>query len=293
MIRGALGRLVSPGQAAAYVGCIVDLLAGTTVYRFIPATQLKAADPATLAYRSAAWVLLLACAVGVWRSLQLRRHTTWRILLTGLAISLVAFYLIAGPQASEPHFERYSMWMIAPLALLLASGIQCWLRSAATTRLRPAVALLMAWCLLAGFGWYYIRPLRLGLTTPHVAFRTSQVEPKLAALHAITAQSPSRPTRIVAQGWWLYWPLAYLAGNEPNVRVVPADVPGEAAPQPGDDVGKGWLVAFVQSEPRLPRGSHVAKQPQSRPGIINDAAGRPLIRLVPLVTECPDRCVMP
>ncbi len=293
MIGGALGRLVSPGQAAAYFGCIVDLLSGTTIYRFIPATQLKATDPATLAYRSAAWIILLASAVGVWRALQLRRHATLRILLAGLALGLLAFYLIAGPKASEPHVERYSMWMIAPLTLLLASGIQCWIRSTAKARLRPAVALLMAWCLLAGFGWYYIRPLRLGLTAPHLAFRTSQVEPKLAALHAIRAQSTSRPTRIVAQGWWLYWPLAYLAGSEPSVSVVPADVPGEAALQPENQAGKGWHVAFVESEPYLSIDGHVAKQPQSLPVIINDAAGRPLIRLVPFVTERAERRIVP
>ena len=73
--------------------------------------------------------------------------------------------------------------MIAPTVLLLSVGIRWWMCTASDvrSRLRPAVALLLAWGLLAGFGWYYFdRCVRPGES--HVAFRTAAVEPKRDAL---------------------------------------------------------------------------------------------------------------
>jgi hypothetical protein len=214
-----------------------------------------------------------------------RRAIALRVLLAGLGLGSLGFFVVAGPQAIAPHFERYGMWLIGPMVLLLAMGVQWWMRRPEISgRLRPAVAVLLAWGMLAGFGWYYLRPLRLGLGDSHVAFRTAEMEPKLAALRLIEAGAASQPTEIVARGWWAYWPLAYLAGNQSGVRIVPLDVPGEQilATQNNSD---GWQIEFV--EPITPSQSPTeVRKCEGEKGakVIFDAAGRPLLRIVPATT---------
>ena len=302
-VAAAAGRLCSPSQATLFFGRVVDLLSGTTVYRYIPATQLNAMEPATFAYRLAAWITLAAAGYGLWHSLRFRRRTAARVLLVGFCAGLAAFYVVAGPQAIRPHFERYGMWMIGPSALLTALGIRWWMRRLnCRERLHPAVALLLAWTMLAGFGWYYLRPLSLGLGDTHVAFRTAKVEPKLMALRWIEqsqgtdacfarqgdssillGQNWDSPRieipriEIVARGWWVYWPLAYLAGADHRLSIVPENVPGETP----SDTSRAWHVSWVDD----PEAWGIqASSPQE--AIVFDAASRPLLRVVrPETTE--------
>ena len=289
----AAERIVSPSQAAAFAGRVVDLLSGTTIYQYIPGMQLSATAPATLIYRAAAWTFLAAAGYGLWRCLSPRRRTAGRVLLAGLGLSAAAFYVVAGPQSIQPHVERYGMWMIAPSVLLLAMGVRWWLqRGDMSTRLRPAVALLVPWVMLAGFSWYYLRPLRLGLGETHLAFRTAAMEPKLAALRAIKSRSSEQTTQIVAHGWWVYWPMAYLAGSESRLKVVPRDVPGEKRVELDRDAS--WDVGFVGGiVPGVQTGgqSHFgldknwdSPQPTIQSSVIRDAANRPLLRIVPAMT---------
>ncbi|MCE9555960.1 MAG: glycosyltransferase family 39 protein [Planctomycetes bacterium] len=271
----AVKRFVSPSQAVQFAGNVVDLISGTTVYRYVPATQLQGAKPATLAYRLAAWIVLAAAGYGLFHYLRHRRHAAVRVLLVGFCAALVAFYMVAGPQAIRPHFERYGMWMIGPSALLMALGVRWWMqRPNSLGRLRPAVALLLAWVVLAGFGWYYFRPILGSLGDSHVAFRTAKVEPKLAALRMIVSQHHAKPSEIVAQGWWVYWPLAYLAGADPQLSIVPENVPGEIRTGVDDDRG-AWRVSWADRPEALAnQGSHPEET------ILCDAAGRPLLRVV-------------
>jgi len=268
-------RIVSPVQAAVFAQRCVDLLSGTSVYRFIPASQLQTVDPETLAYRAMAWAILLMAAYGAWMELRQQRRPDAAVLMLGLGLSLAAFYLVAGPGALQPHFERYGMWMIAPCSLVLATGLGWWTKPRRKAlRLRPAMAMLLAWAMLAGFGWHYFRPLLSGRTDAHVAFRTAHVEPKLAALRLIEAQQSGQPARIAAEGWWLYWPLAYLAGEHPRCKVFPRDVP---TIQSAETAG-AWKVTFC--EPAQAAAATPVTLGAS-PQIIMDAAGRPLVRIVP------------
>jgi len=269
----AARRLVSPVQAAVFVQRALDLLSGTTVYRYIPASQLWSTEPATLAYRAAAWAIVLMAGYGLWRALQQRRQKEVLVLLIGLGASLAAFYVVAGPGAIQPHFERYGLWMIAPCSLLLALGLSWWIQSGRhALRLHPAFALLTAWAVLAGFGWHYFRPLLSGGPDAHVAFRTGPTEPKLAALNLIRSQPSQAPGKIVASGWWLFWPLQYLAGGDPRWTIVPKDVPTLIN---GNDAGSGnvWHVQICDSEKTAADGA--------KRWTITDAAGRPVVRIIP------------
>lgn len=277
-VAAAAERLVSPSQAASFAGYVVDLLSGTTIYRYIPAVQLQAAEPATLVYRLAVWLTIAAAGYGLWQ-----RDATVRVLLAGWCCGLAAFYLVAGPQAIRPGFERYGMWMIGPAALLLALGVRWWMpQPHCSGPLRPAAALLLAWAMLAGFGWHYFRPIALGLGDSHVAFRTATVEPKLAALRLIGSQQSTPPATIVAHGWWVYWPLAYLSGADRRLTIVPENVPGERQPPEGTSRA-AWQVSFVD-EPQS--GDREPAARKSRSSIISDAGQRPLLRVVrPEATE--------
>ena len=71
---------------------------------------------------------------------------------------------------------------------------------------------------------FYVNYIHVLATTggeSHRTFRTSTREPKAAALDWIRERSAGRPdcaeTRIVAEDWWAYWPLRYLAYREPKL----------------------------------------------------------------------------
>ena len=78
-----------------------------------------------------------------------------------------------------------------------------------------AGVLLAGGASLAGFRVYYLDAIRATGGESHVCFRTDRVEPK-AQLMALIADDVARPEaapgggRIVAEDWWLAWPLDYL-----------------------------------------------------------------------------------
>jgi hypothetical protein len=144
------------------------------------------------------------------------------------------------------------------------------------------MAWLLAWAVLAGFAWYYLRPLSLGLGETHVAFRTARVEPKLAALRVVEGAATSQPVEIIARGWWAYWPLAYLAGADPQLRIVPLDVPGERSLARTDDADQ-WRVEFVEEQKVVPFAPFSPLHIRTSL-VIPDAAGRPLLRIIPAAT---------
>ncbi len=89
-----------------------------------------------------------------------------------------------------------------------------------TDAIRLTVALaLAAWLWPASFYVNYFRPFveRGGMS--HQAFRTGDDDPKSGALDLLLAKRHG-PVDIVCHEWWSYWPLAYLAYREPDVRVV-------------------------------------------------------------------------
>ena len=87
---------------------------------------------------------------------------------------------------------------------------------------------------------------------------TAKVEPKLAALRLMGSPQRTKPVEIVAHGWWLYWPLAYLAGGQSRLSIVPEHVPGGAR---GSDVRRSWHVSFVNALEDRNREGEVGGEP--------------------------------
>jgi hypothetical protein len=180
----------------------------------------------------AALAITIPIAVG-WRAFHSRAHATW--LLAGIAGSLAIFHAVAGPSALQPGVERYALFTLVPLIIVCAIGLDSLAETqpAATT----VVFSLTYACFVAVLtgGYFYPLSTRGGEAAP--AFRTGDVEPKLAAYHAIQADSAGAAVvSVVAEDWWLYWPLRYFAGGDSRIRVrlMPgANAPGGLYPAGG------------------------------------------------------------
>jgi hypothetical protein len=162
-------------------------------------------------------------------------------LIAGWLATLFMFFMLAGSDALRPHVERYGFVLVAPTAIVLAVLAAKCLPKRGT--LRPGLLVpVMALPLLGAFWVGYFRPLASGSPRQHRTFWTGQEEPKLAAYERIAAQSPPPGTLIVAEDWWLKWPIAYLARPR-SLDVVSAN---EAAPSSVSANPRYW-VAYAGS----------------------------------------------
>jgi hypothetical protein len=243
-------------------------------------------------------------APGLTRRLRRADSARERCLAWSVALMVGTFYLVAGPEALAPHFERYGMCLVAPIGVLLALGWSHWLGNrgfdqaslvphndgsgrSLQARLAAVVLAVAAWLWLGVFCSDYFLVFRTSGGTSHVAFRTAAIEPKLAALETILAaerdadvsavDEAKKQIWIVADSWWSYWPLAYFAGGRPEIHVVAE----EQWPATSQQVAGGdavWRVNFAAADgPRLPAAPDVAKD---RGGLaIGDYSGAPLLKL--------------
>ena len=260
-------RAIDPEQAGLFVRRLVRLVSGGTILEFIPGPP-RTTDG--LDRFDFALVLLIAVAAaglaGRWkrRDAVRERSLTWA---TGLM--LLTFYLVAGPAAISPHFERYGICLIVPIAVLLASGWSYWLgqgpvsfkagqQAVRDTRQRARFAVMVlsavAWLWLINFYRDYFLVFQTSGGTSHVAFRTAEVEPKQAALDAILAAEgqsnlglSDKPIWIVADSWWSHWPLAYFAVG-PTERARRR--PGRLAERAGESLANRQCLAGEVSSQR-------------------------------------------
>jgi hypothetical protein len=197
------------------------LLSGATSYIYIAGPL----SPANLhVHDTIFWLLFIAVSAlgsgGVFRSAPPARQAH----VVGWAAMLAAFFVAAGPDALAPHFERYALVLVAPtiltFVLLLGCATERWHLQRHVLTFGSTIALL---CLVSFYA-NYIQVLARTGSESHRTFRTSSREPKAAALDWIRQRNPGpancATTRIVAEDWWTFWPLRYLAYREPRLDVV-------------------------------------------------------------------------
>ncbi len=289
LLNHAAGRPGPQEPLLAFMQNYVRLFSGATVYTYLAGVDAAAGADAALAWLPLACNLVLAgfLVVAV-AGLAARLHgaSDWRdvCLLAGWFVMLAGFFIVAGPRAIAPHFERYGICLVAPGALVLARGIAYWVEAKrARWRVAAAVLLVAAWLFPVTFYLGYFAFIEGTGGCSHRAFRTAAVEPKQAAYEHVLQQR-SGPARIVADDWWTYWPLAYLASMTDDVRVVCREpLPGVATetdqPPPGEDL-ETWYVTFAPTA----GGGEAAAKLENRPvdvprAVIDDYAGRPLLRV--------------
>jgi hypothetical protein len=276
---GGLEDLTRRGGLWHVPALVARLHTGQTVYRYVPGSESWLTWSGAEGTRQWGvdvvlfWAALGAAGVIAWRSGvggrsqesggrgqegREPRHcvagAAERALLTGWALTLVAFLLVAGPSAMLPGWERYALCLIAPTTLLLARGAVLAFRAAGLWgQWALAAGPLLGFVLLADFQVHYFGFFRETGGRAHATFHTGPVEPKEAAVNWIAAQRPpagdrAKPTWIITTEWWNYWPLRYLAADQPGLRVLTWE---EAEALGGFrtalDEGRIFLVEFAGS----------------------------------------------
>ena len=236
-LRGIGERLTSGGEWLLFPTLFIRLLTGDTVLTYVAGegweTARRFAD--LLVVVSLAGLLAAGVAKG-WG-----RFGRGAGLVAGWLATLLMFFILAGSDALRPHVERYGFVLVAPTAIVVAVLIAKCLPKRGL--LRPGLLIPAAAVPLLGAFWAgYFQPLAAGSPEQHRAFWTGREEPKQAAYERIVAEAPSPGTLIVAEDWWLKWPIAYLA-RQHSLTVVRAS---EAAP-PSSAAGPRYWVAYLGS----------------------------------------------
>ena len=270
------------------------------------------------------WSLFLALLVlGVPRLVQRRQWETIA-LIVGLMLGAMALYLVAGPEI-RPHQDRYGMYLLLPTILVIASLISSLLPDSdcdGTSVLRQAclaVILLGGWALLFSFKIHYLDAIRATGGESHVTFRTAEVEPKQQAFQLIVSDlanrdpslaretstsrsgiveprvggEPRRSWPVLAENWWLYWPLRFLSSRHPEIAIIsPEDDKFELGHRTPVDwkpfmtalSSGGYAVAFADGELERLISSCVPSS-RRRQWDIQNYAGRRLISVFRVESE--------
>ena len=247
-----LDRLSQPDQWGAFVLLYLRLLTGDTSLISVVGIGLGAArDPAEIVLAG----LLFGLSVTAVVSISRRRASLEAGILLGWMASLLLFFVFAGDAAISPHFERYAVCLIVPTVLALVVLLRELGERGAHWRRPFAVVGVAAFLALLGFWQHYFVALETTGSTSHQTFWTGAHEPKEVAFERIAAASPDG-ARIVAENWWLYWPLTYLAAGHPlevdRERLSPGPAPAGGTYWvvfPGGDMDR-WLAAGHIARPR-------------------------------------------
>jgi hypothetical protein len=153
-------------------------------------------------------------------------------LLSGLLVSLVSFHIVAGPTALDPGRERYGLVFLVPAIVLWAMAIDG-LAPARPILSKAAIALAVVSFSALTIGGYFL-PLVARGGDARAGRRTGVVEPKVAAFEFLAADAGSAEViAVIAEDWYLYWPLRYLAGRDKRFHIElieGANAPGGLRP---------------------------------------------------------------
>jgi hypothetical protein len=275
----ALGRTFDVSEWSRYVVAVGDLLSGLTIYRYI------AGDPShawIILERSVFWSLTIYLLVRVLPAWLRSREGVKLGLLAGALIAILAFYVLMGAAALSPGWERYGVWIISPACLILGLLISSLGTSAASRSAQTIGVIAACVFMLVGFYRNYFAVLETSGGAASLAFRTGPVEPKQAAFDAIltmTSDEPG-PVTVLAEDWWTYYPLRYLATERDTMTVV---------------WPSGGAIAGAAAEPRHrfavgfdhgPFHRWVALHaPELRRRTIVDSAGQPILHVWDLASR--------
>jgi hypothetical protein len=268
-----LVRIVDRQQWWTTIRGVVRLLTGVTTGRSIAG----ALPPGIELGIEVAGFLLVAFRVGC-AVLFLREESRRPFLgmTLGFLVSIAAFHLMAGPRAIGTPHERYALVFIVPACILIAVLVE------GIRRAHWKIAALVAtsWTALSFFSFvagYAIPLLHVG-GNGHLTYRTGAMEPKKAALDFIRSElQPQETAAVLADSWWVYWPLRYLAATDSNrIQIDPAGFqrppvapPGAAPPSLPQPASRGFAIAFSDSSslriPESGREKFVAEDPRGRP----------------------------
>ncbi len=289
LIPGLVGRFSRPGEIFEFLGLYLRLLSGSTTYDFISGADSAGGPIGRIPLFCNVLMLLVALlAAGGWlQRMNREEDDVDRCLLAGWGLVTLGFALVAGSQSLAPHLERYGICLIAPAVLVLARGLGWWTApDRMQRRFAEAALVVVAGCFAASFSLAYFHVIHRTGGLSHRAFSTATVEPKQRAFERIVAERRAdTETVVVARSWWLYWPLAYLAGSVDGVAVTGLDGPWDdiagARRAPRGRDSETWHVEFANTRAEAllvhrlqTRGVFEGRE------TITDYGGTPLISLI-------------
>ncbi len=248
----ASARVADPDQWFEYIRNYGRLFSGVTVYRYLSNPHLHAA-----AYGASTVLVAIAVIAGVVMTTRRHRLALDRGLVFGWAGMWIGYFLFAGPESIRPHVERWGLVLIPPAMLLIGRGVTGWIERG--PRIRWATigcATVVAAALVGSFYRSYFHEFQTTGGRSHRTFITAATEPKLQAIaYILASRSGNEPVTIVANDWWQFWPIAYLAQAKSGVTVrmtLPPDPDAEMS----DAIARGrlYFVEFVGT-PELQQAS--------------------------------------
>ncbi|HXH00223.1 MAG TPA: hypothetical protein VNI79_07410 [Sphingomicrobium sp.] len=237
-----LGRLASPDELLTFVLLLGRLMAGEPWFIALAGSGYGVLMPLidTIGLAAIAGMLWFTVRTVSRGGLSLSGGV-----MLGWLATVLSYALVAGHSPLNAPTERYAFVLIAPTALALALTLRAVVASAVGTWREAVLITATGAAFLVATIALYLVPLATRDLRMHVAFRTGPVEPKQAAARWIGADARRRgPALVVAENWWLYWPLAYrLAGQGTTMIDVQAQ-PHAAARAVG---GRRLDVVFAGS----------------------------------------------
>jgi len=277
--KGTLARCVALTARLFVGGTIYQYLAGSSSYLQWPHAANGLGGPGLGLDVWSFWAAVLASCWAIARRAAKGRAHVERALAGGCLLGVLGYWLAIGPAGMVPGYERYALWMVVPLVILVSRGMELWAGSRRARRRLALLGLAAGWLVVADFQAHYFRFVQHTGGRAHHTFVTAQVDPKQAAaeliLFRISTPQPapanaqtSRPATtasasalasragvpepdwwIVTSEWWSEWALRYFTIENPRIHVLgPSDAPDKTPPRPALAQGRVFWVEFAQGK---------------------------------------------
>ena len=194
-----------------------QILSGVSIYRYIVGPD---SSFIWLLHDIIFWSLFLLIAILGTRQLVKTRQWNLLALVLGLVATLTIFYFVAHLKAITPGYSRYAMCLIIPSILVFAILINSIFQSCQKPWLGIAGTIAICWFLLGSFQGNYFNTIKTTGGLSDLAFRTASIEPKQQAFSTIIQNAKAdQPVIIIAEDWWTYWPIRYLAAPDKRISI--------------------------------------------------------------------------
>jgi hypothetical protein len=282
----AAGRFADGSEWLEFAANNVRLLNGITVYHYF-----SGARPWALPYDVGVVLAAVLVLGGFVLAATRRRSPLDAGLIAGCAGTWLLFYAFAGPQALRPHAERWGLCLLVPASLVLARGAGAWIEHVPQLRwVSIGTASLAAAALLGSFYVNYFHAFATTGGRSHLTYVTAPIEPKQQALSRILDRGAgSTRVEIATRQWWLYWPIAYLATQQPTVSVRLDTDSSPAAVLEAPARGTARFFVEFAGTPELAATLRRLEEAGQKATIttIADAGGRDHLAIVEVTTEGP------